>query len=32
MAVEYKFIEYVDMHLVLGQCGGNSVAAVRQYA
>jgi hypothetical protein len=26
------FIEYVDMHLVLGEYRGNSAVAVRKYA
>jgi hypothetical protein len=32
MAVEYTFVENVDMHLVLSEYRGNSAAAVRQYA
>jgi hypothetical protein len=31
MAVEYTFIEYMDMHLVICKCWGKSMAAVRQY-
>jgi hypothetical protein len=32
MAVESTFIEHADIHLVLGECRGNSVAAVRRHA
>ena len=31
MAGDFTLREYADMHLVLGECGGNASAAVRRY-